>query len=257
MDREVGELGAGRIGESGVLSVGAVTDAGEITLNYVSPDARFAGVSRAMLRALEARALERGNSLCRLTSTTTARRFYHAAGYTEDGLPQGTFGTVGSYPLSKTLAEAAISEVRLVRVDENLPPGFDWMREEARAEGYRFLDRLVADWVAGTIRFDRPGEMLFAADVDGIVAATGGLTVEPMVPNAFRMRRLYVRRKFRRAGIGRHLVEALLGPPLRDGHAVTVNAAAGSAAFWEALGFAPDPCNGHTHLLQAGRHEPE
>ena len=43
------------IGESGVLSVGAVTDAGEITLNYVSSDARFAGVSRAMLRALEAR----------------------------------------------------------------------------------------------------------------------------------------------------------------------------------------------------------
>src|SRR6476619_4577871 len=67
------------IGESGVLSAGAVTDAGEITLNYVSPDARFAGVSRAMLRALEARALERGNSRCSLVSTMTARRFYRDA----------------------------------------------------------------------------------------------------------------------------------------------------------------------------------
>lgn len=36
-----------------ILGVGAVTDKGEITLNYVSPDARFRGVSRALLGALE------------------------------------------------------------------------------------------------------------------------------------------------------------------------------------------------------------
>ena len=45
-----------------VLAVGSVTDAGEITLNYVAPAARFRGVSRALLKALEARAVERGNS---------------------------------------------------------------------------------------------------------------------------------------------------------------------------------------------------
>jgi hypothetical protein len=38
-----------------ILAVGAVTNGGEITLNYVSPDARFRGVSRAMLRASRAR----------------------------------------------------------------------------------------------------------------------------------------------------------------------------------------------------------
>ena len=32
-----------------ILAVGCVTDAGEITLNYVAPDAQFRGVSRAML----------------------------------------------------------------------------------------------------------------------------------------------------------------------------------------------------------------
>ena len=47
-----------------ILAVGSVTNAGEITLNYVSPDARFRGVSRALLGALEARAVERGNSRC-------------------------------------------------------------------------------------------------------------------------------------------------------------------------------------------------
>jgi hypothetical protein len=39
-----------------ILAVGMVTDAGEIILNYVSPDARFRGASRAVLAALEARA---------------------------------------------------------------------------------------------------------------------------------------------------------------------------------------------------------
>jgi GNAT superfamily N-acetyltransferase len=86
-----------------ILAVGSVTDAGQITLNYVSPDARFRGVSRALLCALEARALERGNTRCTLTSTETARRFYRANGYVEDGLPVGKFGTNSSYPMSKLL----------------------------------------------------------------------------------------------------------------------------------------------------------
>ncbi len=87
--------------DESVLAVGAVTNAGEITLNYVSPDARFRGVSRALLAALEARAMARGNSRVRLLSTETARRFYRAAGYVEAGAAQGKFGTTSSYPMAK------------------------------------------------------------------------------------------------------------------------------------------------------------
>ncbi len=86
-----------------ILAVGSVTDEGKVTLNYVSPDARFRGVSRALLGALEARAVQRGNTRCTLTSTKTARRFYLANGYVEDGLPVGEFGTNSGYPMSKTL----------------------------------------------------------------------------------------------------------------------------------------------------------
>jgi GNAT superfamily N-acetyltransferase len=84
-----------------ILAVGSVTDAGEITLNYVSPDARFRGVSRALLGALEARALERGNARCTLTSTQTARRFYKSNGYVEERTLAGKFGTAASYLMSK------------------------------------------------------------------------------------------------------------------------------------------------------------
>jgi GNAT superfamily N-acetyltransferase len=86
-----------------VLGVGSVTDAGEITLNYVAPVARFRGVSRALLKALEARAVERGNSRCTLTSTETAHRFYQSAGYRDDGAPTGKFGTSSGYPMSKEI----------------------------------------------------------------------------------------------------------------------------------------------------------
>jgi GNAT superfamily N-acetyltransferase len=88
--------------ENAIVAVGAVSDGGEIRLNYVSPDARFRGVSRAMLRALEARALARGNRRATLNSTGTARRFYLSAGYSETGPAIDAFGTV-SYPMTKQL----------------------------------------------------------------------------------------------------------------------------------------------------------
>jgi GNAT superfamily N-acetyltransferase len=85
-----------------ILGVGSVTDAGEITLNYVLPDARFRGVNRAMLRALEARAVDRGAVRCVLQSTETARRFYRANGYVDNGAPIGVFGARSGYPMAKS-----------------------------------------------------------------------------------------------------------------------------------------------------------
>ncbi len=74
-----------------------------ITLNYVLPDARFRGVSRALLAALERRAAERGNGACTLTSTATARRFYLANGYEETGAARGNFGTQSGFPMRRAL----------------------------------------------------------------------------------------------------------------------------------------------------------
>jgi len=89
-----------------ILAVGGVADCGEITLNYVAPEARFRGVSRAMLWALEERARQRGNTRCNLLSTETAYRFYKTNGYADDGAAEGKFGTAASYPMSKLLPPA-------------------------------------------------------------------------------------------------------------------------------------------------------
>jgi GNAT superfamily N-acetyltransferase len=86
-----------------LVCVGAVTDAGLITLNYVSPGARFRGVSRAMMAALEQRARARGNRDCTLASTATARQFYRSCGYRDAGASERIFGTESGFPMRKAL----------------------------------------------------------------------------------------------------------------------------------------------------------
>lgn len=87
-----------------ILAVGMVRDAGELLMNYVSPDARFRGVSRALLRALEARGRERGAAIAMIESTETARGFYRSNGYVETGAATGKFGMRSGYCMSKALA---------------------------------------------------------------------------------------------------------------------------------------------------------
>jgi hypothetical protein len=59
-----------------------------------------------LLHALEDRAIERGNEVCTLKSTETARRFYFERGYSEDGPADGKFGTPSGYPMSKRLGRS-------------------------------------------------------------------------------------------------------------------------------------------------------
>jgi GNAT superfamily N-acetyltransferase len=99
------------VNEDIVLAVGAVRNDGEITLNYVSPAARFRGASSALLAALETRARERGNSHCKLLSTETAYRFYLDRGYELTGAPQHKFGTSSSYPKTKMICRNGVSRV--------------------------------------------------------------------------------------------------------------------------------------------------
>jgi GNAT superfamily N-acetyltransferase len=141
-----------------------------------------------------------------------------------------------------------VPPVRFEAVVDKLPADFEAMRAEARGEGYAFLDRLANDWASGAIRFDRPGEALLAAYSDGVLAAIGGITIDPVLPDALRMRRFYVRSAFRRIGIGREIAQVLLERASRSVRVVTLNAAVDSVPFWEAVGFAPQVLDGHTHV---------
>lgn len=85
--------------QGAIAAVGGVNAAREILLNYVAPAHRFAGVSTALLAAMEA-ALGPGDA--RLSSTQTAYRFYLAAGWADAGARQpGRF--IAAWPMRKTL----------------------------------------------------------------------------------------------------------------------------------------------------------
>jgi GNAT superfamily N-acetyltransferase len=137
--------------------------------------------------------------------------------------------------------------VRLRRVIDALPADFAALRAEASAAGYAMLDTLEREWSSGAARFNRPGEMLAVAYADNVLAGIGGLTQEARSPGALRMQRFYVRAASRRHGVGRALATVLLDGA--EGHVVTVNAAPGSEAFWESLGFVAAPRERQTHTL--------
>src|SRR5262245_61946736 len=127
-------------------------------------------------------------------------------------------------------------EIKLEPVIEELPAGFEALRAEARAEGFRQIERLTTDWETRTTPFDRKDEALLAARLNDVLAGIGGLTVEPVVAGALRMRRFYVRPAFRRSGVGLQLATALLARVI-PGRLITVNAAPASFPFWESVGF--------------------
>ena len=83
-----------------IVGVGAAVDSGEITLNYVLPEARFRGVSKAVLSALENYLRGKGHARSKLSSTRTAHRFYLAAGYVDGGEPQNWRGLT-AFPMIK------------------------------------------------------------------------------------------------------------------------------------------------------------
>jgi GNAT superfamily N-acetyltransferase len=81
---------------------------------------------------------------------------------------------------------------------------------------------------------------VFAAYIHGELAGIGAMTDEPMMTSqpTWRMRRLYVHRKFRRQKVACAIATALLQEAAKKVRAVTVHVPSDEAArFWEALGF--------------------
>lgn len=126
--------------------------------------------------------------------------------------------------------------VHLVRIEDELPVGFEALRAEADAEGHRHMSRLAAE------RAETPELFiaLLAAFDDGELLGIGGMTAEPGDASAIRMRRLYVTQAARGRGVARAIANALLNEALGQTRLVTVHAGnPGAERFWEAMGFAP------------------
>ena len=85
--------------DGAIAAVGAYGER-TVRLNYVSPAHRFAGVSKALLSAME-RAIGPGEA--RLEATKTAQQFYRGAGWTAVETSDGFAGATG-FSMRKVLA---------------------------------------------------------------------------------------------------------------------------------------------------------
>ena len=140
-----------------------------------------------------------------------------------------------------------------------LPPPWTSLQpliEESRGEGFRFLERLQAEFQDGSNRFDAPGETLLGAWDDDRLIAAGGLNRDPYAPEprVGRLRHLYVSPAFRRSGVGRALVEALVhaAEPHFDLLRLRTDTPA-AARLYERLGFTPAVSPYATHQRPPAR----
>jgi GNAT superfamily N-acetyltransferase len=145
----------------------------------------------------------------------------------------------------------------LHRLHELPPDGLADLVAESERLGFRFVRRLRDEWAAGVNRFDRPGEALFAASLDGRVVGVCGLNADPYAsdPRVGRVRHLYVLVAYRRAGIGRRLVAEVVTAARGTFDRLRLRTDDPDAArFYERLGFRPRAGLEHcTHALELTR----
>jgi GNAT superfamily N-acetyltransferase len=132
----------------------------------------------------------------------------------------------------------------------DLPAGIEEMRAEAAGEGFRFVDKLIAEWRTGTNRFTRSGKVLVGAFEATELIAVCGLNRDPYTDHEGigRLRHLYVRRLNRRSGVGTVLVRYLLERAEGVFHSVRLRTETQDAAdFYVRLGFHPVHDEAATH----------
>jgi GNAT superfamily N-acetyltransferase len=86
-----------------IAGVASLRHDGHVLLNYVAPEARFTGASKALIQEIEALAVSRGLKRLTLESTATALRFYLSDGWTATGPPQPGFGLTMGQPMGKAI----------------------------------------------------------------------------------------------------------------------------------------------------------
>lgn len=132
----------------------------------------------------------------------------------------------------------------------DLPADFPLLEDESKQDGFRFLEKMRNEWLAGKNRFQKPGEMLYGVFDGEKLVAIGGINVDPYAsaPGVGRVRHLYVLKAYRRSGLGQSLVERMLKDGTRyftSFHLRTDTSAA--AAFYESIGFKRVDLESATH----------
>jgi GNAT superfamily N-acetyltransferase len=99
------------VDESRTVGTAMLGANGSITLLYLIPEARYRGIGKALLSALETEASKRGLRQIELSSTKTAHDFYRRNGYSDTGHEASAFGLTAQL-MKKDITSPSLTEQR-------------------------------------------------------------------------------------------------------------------------------------------------
>lgn len=152
-----------------------------------------------------------------------------------------------------------MEQIDIARISEIQLGAINHLLEESLSQGFRFVERLIREFHSGLNCFDKSGEVLLTASVQGIVVGICGLNRDPYFndPKVGRLRHLYVQSVWRRRGVGRLLVTQIIHEANQHYQLLTLRTDTVAAdEFYQQLGFKIHPNWEHTtHHLQLGKME--
>jgi GNAT superfamily N-acetyltransferase len=152
-----------------------------------------------------------------------------------------------------------MEQIVIAHILELEPESIHHLAKESLSQGFRFVERLIRECCTGLNCFDRSGEMLLTASVQGTVVGIGGLNRDPYCNDlkVGRLRHLYVESDWRRRGVGRLLVTRLIHEASQHYQLLTLQTDTPAAnEFYQKLGFKTHPSWEHTtHHLQLNQIE--
>ena len=120
-------------------------------------------------------------------------------------------------------------------------PEISHLADQSRREGFRFVERLIADFASNENRFDQSGEALFAVFDQQECVGIGGVSLDPAgIARIGRVRRVYVAPSYRGRGVGRLLMTQIEAWSRDHFSSLQLFTDTDEASdFYEALGYEP------------------
>jgi GNAT superfamily N-acetyltransferase len=128
-------------------------------------------------------------------------------------------------------------EIREVKV--LIPEELSELLTESMEEGFRHVSRLINEYTNGINMFNNENEALFECRINNRVIGICGLNQNPYVGEGIgRVRRLYILKEFRRHGVGRKIIEAVITKAKKHFQKLELKTDNPSASkFYKTLGF--------------------
>ena len=107
----------------------------------------------------------------------------------------------------------ALGKYEVKQINNLLNYDLDSLVKQSKEDGFRFVERLVNDYKSGSNTFKHSGEGLFGVfNEEGVLVGIGGLNKDPFANEQYigRLRRFYIRKEYRRNGVGSLLVKKIV-----------------------------------------------